>query len=290
MTQEAVLLILNAILTLAALGLLAGIGLGFAARVFAVETDPRVDEIDAVLPQFNCGACGYAGCVDYAKAVVAGEDASLCAPGGSGVSASVAAIMGVEATEREKTVAFVLCGGSDSLAAKKFLYNGVRDCASANLVAGGDKACSYGCLGLGDCVRDCPAEAIEIVDGLARIIPENCIGCRKCLAACPKGIIKMVPAARSVHVVCSSRDKGPLVRRACKVGCIGCKRCAKEVDDEQIVMDGTLAVVDYSRSLRSEAPAASCPTNAIRVIETPFTEPLLPPPKEPAEVAEEAPA
>ena len=290
MTLEAIPLILNAILTLAALGLLASLGLGFAARVFAVETDPRVDEIDAVLPQFNCGACGYAGCLDYAKAVAAGEDVSLCAPGGPSVAADVAAIMGVEAAERERTVAFVLCGGSDSLAAKKFLYNGVRDCTSAALVAGGDKACSYGCLGLGSCVNVCPAEAIEIDDGLARIIPENCIGCRKCVAACPKGIIKMVPATRSVHVVCSSRDKGPVVRKACKVGCIGCKRCTKEVDDEQIVMEGTLAVVDYEKPLRSEAPAASCPTNSIRVVETPFTEPLLPPPEEPAEVAEEAPA
>ncbi len=270
--------ILNAILTLAALGLLASIGLGMAAKAFAVKIDPRVEEIDSILPQFNCGACGYAGCIDYAKAVVAGEDSSLCAPGGPKVAADVAAIMGVEAGTQEKLIAFVLCGGSNSLAAKKFHYNGVLDCISANLVAGGDKACSYGCLGLGSCSRVCPSDAIAIEDGLARVIPELCIACRKCVAACPKNIIKMVPAARSVHVACSSPEKGGIVRKICKVGCIGCKRCIKEVDDEQITMDGFLAVVDYSKPLRSDSPANVCPTKTIQVVESEFTEPLLPPP------------
>ncbi len=178
-------MIVNAILTLAALGLLAGLGLGFAAKVFAVKIDPRVEEIDAALPQFNCGACGYAGCADYAKAVVGGKDPGLCAPGGPNVAARVAAIMGEEVNAQEKMVAFVFCGGSDSAARKKYHYNGVSDCISANLVSGGDKSCSYGCLGLGTCVHVCPVDAIIIEDGLARVVAEICIGCRKCVEACP---------------------------------------------------------------------------------------------------------
>jgi electron transport complex protein RnfB len=270
-------MILDAILTLTILGLLASLGLGIAAKVFAVKTDPRVEAIDTVLPQFNCGACGFAGCVDYAKAVVGGKETNLCAPGGPGVAAKVAAVMGKEASLQEKMVAFVLCGGSNSLAERKFLYNGVHDCTSANLVAGGDKACYYGCLGLGTCSRVCPADAIVSEDGLARIIPERCIACRKCVSACPKKIIKMVPAARAVHVVCSSQDKGPVVRKICKVGCIGCMRCTKAVDNQQIVMDGTLAVVDYGKPLTSREVSETCPTGAIKVLETEYTEPLTQP-------------
>ena len=282
------MLILYAILTLASLGMLAGFGLGVAARIFAVKTDPRVEEIDNILPQFNCGACGYAGCVDYAKAVVGGEEPSLCAPGGPSVSQKVAGIMGQEAAEQEKMVAFILCGGSNSLAAKKYHYNGVHDCTSATLIAGGDKACSYGCLGYGTCARVCPADAIVIEDGLARVIPEKCIGCRKCVSACPKKIIKMVPAARSIHVACSSNDKGAVVRKICQVGCIGCLRCAKALEDGEIVMEGTLAVVDYSKRLLNPKPAEVCPTMAIRIVETPFTEPLESPYSAPEPSTEEA--
>ena len=118
-------------------------------------------------------------------------------------------IMGAEVTEKEKTVAYVLCAGSDSVAMKKYLYNGVYDCISADLIGGGDKTCSHGCLGLGSCVAACQFDAIVIEDGLARIIPEDCVGCNACVSTCPKGIIKMIPAARAVHVTCSSLDKGP---------------------------------------------------------------------------------
>jgi electron transport complex protein RnfB len=281
-------MIINAVIILALLGLLSGLGLGFAARAFAVKTDPRVEEIDAALPQFNCGACGYAGCIDYAKAVVGGKETNLCAPGGPNVAARVAAIMGQEAGTQEKKVAFVFCAGSDLIAQKKFHYNGVSDCISANLVSGGDKSCSYGCLGLGSCVSVCPVDAIIIEDGLARVVPELCIACHKCVEACPKKIIHMVPAARAVHVVCSSQDKGPVVRKVCKVGCIGCKRCTKAVDNEQITMNENLAVVDYSKPLLSREPAEVCPTGTIQVIESEFSEKLAPPPPAAERKAEEA--
>jgi electron transport complex protein RnfB len=279
-------MIINAILTLAIIGLLSGLGLGLAARAFALKVDPRVEEIDAALPQFNCGACGYAGCADYAKAIVVGKEANLCAPGGPKVAARIAGIMGQEVGAQEKLVAFVLCAGSNSLATKKYHYNGVSDCISANLVSGGDKACTYGCLGLGTCAHVCPTGAIIIEDGLARVVAELCIACRKCVQACPKKIIHMVPASRAVHVVCSSQDKGPVVRKVCKVGCIACKRCIKAVDNEQIKMNENLAVVDYSKPLLSREPVETCPTGSIQLVETEFTE-KLPPPAPAAEKAEE---
>jgi electron transport complex protein RnfB len=186
-------------------------------------------------------------------------------------------------------VAFVFCAGSDSLAKKKYLYNGVADCNSADLVAGGDKACSYGCLGLGSCVAACDFDAIVIEDGLARILPENCTGCKACVSACPKNIIHMIPASRAVHVVCSSLDKGPATRKACAVGCIGCKRCTKEVPDEEIYMDetGNLAIVNYEKSLTTDAPAKVCPMNTIQVIENEFTELIVVPEPEETQVVEE---
>ena len=272
------------VLTLAALGMLAGIGLGIAAKVFAVKVDPRVEQIEVILPAYNCGACGYAGCSDYAKAVVDGQAVNLCSPGGPDVVAQIASIMGAEVTESEKEVAFVMCGGTDSIAKKKYVYNGVADCFSADLVGGGDKACEYGCLGLGSCVKACNFNAIKIEDGVAVVIPENCTGCKACVKACPKNIIKMVPISRAVHVACSSQDKGPATKKACGIGCIGCKRCVKDSPDA-FEMDGNVARVKYDFKLQTDSAAKACPQNTIKIIQNEFTLPIVAP--EPESAAEE---
>lgn len=271
------------VLTLAALGMIAGIGLGIAAKVFAVKVDPRVEQIEVILPAYNCGACGYAGCSDYAKAVVDGQAVNLCSPGGPDVVAQVAAIMGAEVTESEKLVAFVMCGGTDSIAEKKYVYNGVADCFSADLVGGGDKACVNGCLGLGSCVKACAFNAIVVQDGIAVVLPENCTGCKACVKACPKDIIKMVPISRAVHVACSSQDKGPATKKACAIGCIACKRCVKE-SPEAFEMDGNVARVKYEVALQNDIAAKACPQNTIKVIQNQFSLPIL----EPAPAAEAA--
>jgi len=160
-------------------------------------------------------------------------------------------------------VAIVLCQGDDRTAVRKFRYNGIADCAAAALVGGGDKACSYGCLGLGSCARVCPTDAIEITPAhLAVVHPELCIGCGQCVKACPKKIIQLVPESRQIHVLCRSQDRGNVVKKNCSVGCIGCTLCTK-VAGNAIKMEGALAVVDYSQPLENDEPIAKCPQHTI---------------------------
>jgi ferredoxin len=187
---------------------------------------------------------------------------ALCPLCNSATLAKIAAIFGrtVEAVERK--VARVHCGGSDSEALRRFAYNGIADCAAAAATGGGDKACAYGCLGYGSCVRVCPVGAIAISGGLASVNPATCISCGKCVPACPRGLITLVPAAAKIHVLCSSRDKGPVVKKVCGVGCIGCALCVK-LSDGAIAMDGFLAKVDYSIPLTNDALVDKCPGHCI---------------------------
>lgn len=247
------------------IGLVCGIALALAARFLAVEEDPRVERVIDILPGVNCGGCGYAGCADYARAVVLeGAEINLCTAGGEEVLHKLAAFMGVEAVQSERKVAIVLCGGSDDKAGRRFVYNGIADCTSAQAVDGGDKVCRYGCLGYGSCARVCPVGAIEITAGrLAVVHPDICIGCGACVKACPRNLIKMVPANRTIHVLCSSKDKGPVVKKACQVGCIGCRVCTKLCEDDAITMDGFLAVVDYNKDLGNEKTVEKCPGHCI---------------------------
>ena len=245
-------------------GLGCGVALALASRFLSVYEDPRIGEVTELLPGANCGGCAYAGCADYAKAMVVNDAAiNLCTPGGQEVLDQLCAFFGKTAAAAEKQVAVVLCGGSADHAPRRFAYNGVADCAAAQSVHGGDKACGYGCLGYGSCARACPVGAIEISNGLASVHKSLCIGCGACVKTCPRSLIQMVPAARIVHVLCRSRDKGPVTKKACKVGCIGCTRCTKLVDDKQIVMDGPLAVVDYAKPLDQSDVVEKCPAHCI---------------------------
>ncbi len=254
---------LEAIISLSGLGLVAGVGLGIASKVFAVVIDPKVAAVEEALLGTNCGACGYPGCSGLANAIVDGEAAVTdCLPGGEDVAIAIAAVMGVDAEMKEKEVALVLCKGGDRDAKVKFEYHGVKDCWAAMQVGGGFKSCGYGCLGLGSCYKACSYGAIEITeDRLAIIIPEKCTGCTLCVAACPKNIIKMVPESQRVHVLCSSHDKGPVTKKACSVGCIGCTLCTKKTTN--MTMDKNLAIVDYSTLDNVHDSVDVCPTNTI---------------------------
>lgn len=254
-----------AVLIIGVTGLVCGAVLALAARFFAVHEDPRIEQVTGLLPGANCGGCGFAGCADYATAiVVSGAEVNLCLPGGKDMVAKVAGYMGVAAEARGRTVALVLCGGDDSRASRRFAYNGVADCAAASALGGGEKTCRYGCLGYGSCSRVCPVGAIEITEGrLAVVHPELCSGCGKCVKACPRRLIRRVPQEALIHVLCSSRDKGPAVKKACQVGCVACTLCAKLAANGAIRMDGALAVVDYTKPIETEDVIEKCPGHCI---------------------------
>lgn len=256
---------LAAILSLGGIGLIAAVALGFAAKQFAVEIDPRELAALDVLPGANCGACGFPGCAGYAKALASGQAGlNLCPPGGAEVVTRLAQILGVEASAAARELAVVLCQGDNSKAQLKYRYLGLADCTAAQRIAGGPKACPAGCLGLGSCQRACPFDAIEMTAaGLAVISREKCTGCRKCVAVCPRDVIQMTPYESAVHVLCNSHDKGALVRKYCQIGCIGCHICAKTVPDAYLV-DNALAKVVYGHDAEAAEAIAKCPTQCIR--------------------------
>jgi electron transport complex protein RnfB len=260
--------LVEAVVSLLAIGAVFGSLLAAASRVFAVEVDPRVEAAKEILPGANCGACGYAGCAGFAEALGEGKaPPDGCPVGGPEVTREIADILGVEVAVREREVARVLCAGGHREAPRRFEYVGIADCRAAALVAGGGpKACTYGCLGLGTCERVCRFDAVYINEnGLPEVLEDRCTGCGECTRACPKNIILMAPVSRRVHILCSSLDRGAAVRKVCKVGCIGCKRCLKECPQEAIAFKDNLARIEYAKCDNCEACVASCPTGAIVV-------------------------
>lgn len=256
---------LAAILSLGCIGMIAAIALGFAAKKFAVEVDPRELAAMEVLPGANCGACGFPGCAGYAKALVAGSiDLNQCPPGGADVVVKLAHILGVEASAAAREIAVVLCQGDNRKAQLKYQYLGLEDCTAAQRIADGPKLCPGGCVGLASCQRACPFDAIEITaDGLAVISREKCTGCRKCVAVCPRSVIRMTPYESTIHVLCNSHDKGALVRKYCQVGCIGCNICKKTVADAYKIED-FLAEVVYEHDAEAAEAIVKCPPKCIR--------------------------
>ncbi len=257
-------IILFSVILLASIGLVLGALIGIAGKIFAVKVDPRIEEIEELLPGANCGGCGRAGCSDFAKALVAGEAVpSGCPVAGKTLLEEVAKVLGVDADSGEKQIAIVRCGGDRSNAQRSEYYNGVNDCASAMLIAGGPKGCSYGCLGFASCARACPFNAIEMVDGLAIVHEDLCVGCGKCLAACPRDLIVLAPKKAKVHVYCNSPEKGAVKRKICSVACIGCRKCFK-VAEESITMKGFLATSNYDNPPQlSIIEEAKCPTGCL---------------------------
>ncbi len=251
---------MEAVILMLVLGVGLGLIIGIAAKFFAVHHDPRIEQTEELLPGANCGACGFAGCADFARALVMGETEPAACPSNEAENIEkIAALLGLNAGTREKKVAVVRCGGDNQKARRAAHYNGVADCKSAAAVAGGAKGCLYGCLGLASCARACPFDAIEIRDGLAIVHNDLCTGCGKCVATCPRNLIILVPAEAPVHIYCNSPEKGGAKKKVCDVSCIGCRKCFKEAEGGQVEMDGFLARVNYDNP-PGEDVAAVCPT------------------------------
>lgn len=254
------------VVIMSVMGFLFGLGLAFASNIFRVQLDPRIERILGALPGANCGACGKAGCVGLAEAIAKG-DVSLtsCPAGGEEVYGKIADIMGAEKKAVDKKIARVRCGGG-TRASDKYEYRGVKTCAAAALMAGGGKLCGYACLGLGDCVKVCPFDAIHMgKDGIPVVDPEKCTSCGKCVSECPKNIISLEKAAERYYVKCLSRDKADFVRNACKAGCTACKICEK-LSKGAFVVEDNLSRLDYSKVdnlTLLKACVEKCPTKCI---------------------------
>lgn len=257
--------ILIPIIAVAAIGLVCAVMLVVASKLMSVPTDEKYSVIRDCLPGANCGACGYAGCDGYAKALSEGNEkrTNLCIPGADAAASRIAAALGVEAQDVVEMVAVVACCGDSSCTSRKHEYSGIPSCAAANLLFAGDGACSYGCLGYGDCAAACPNDAICIEDGLARVIPSRCIGCGLCAKACPKQLIRLVPDTVNTVVKCSNSDKGAMTRKACSKGCIACKKCERDCPADAISIMNNRAVIDYEKCVHCGYCAEICTTGCI---------------------------
>ena len=259
-------MILLSVITLGGLGLLFGLFLALAGKKFAVKVDPREEQILKILPGSNCGACGYAGCRGMAEALVRGEaGANSCPVISEETTLRVGEILGEKVEVKEAEVARVMCQSDESKV--KYDYRGVEDCRAAHLLAGGYKACTYACLGLGTCKLVCPFDAIHWEKGRTpEILMDKCTACGKCVEVCPTEVISLIPKKAKVYVKCNSHDKGSVVRKICKVGCIACGICVKVCEPEAIKIENNLAVIDYDKCTNCGICVEKCPTNSIVMV------------------------
>lgn len=269
-------IIIWTVVILAGLGLLLSLMLFFVAKKFKVEEDPRIDEIEKVMPGANCGGCGFAGCRAFADAAVKAPnlDNNYCPVGGNEVMKKVAAIMGYEIKDKAPQVAVVRCNGSCQNRPRTNVYDGVQSCKVKAALYSGDTGCSFGCLGCGDCVAACQFGALSMDSetGLPVVDESKCTACGSCVKACPKGIIELRnkgPRGMRVFVSCVNKDKGGVARKSCTAACIGCGKCAKVCEKEAITVQDNLAYIDYTKCKLCKKCVSECPTGAIHAVNFP---------------------
>ncbi len=260
--------------TLFGMALVMSYVLGWANKAFHVEIDPRIEAMIETLPGANCGGCGYVGCNEYAAAVVRSEaPVNKCTVGGTSCAEALAGIMGIELEESYPYRPIVHCGAHYADRLKHSEYQGEPKCSAANLVAD-VQACTYGCLGMGDCERACNYDAMHVIDGLATVDYDKCVGCAACAAVCPRHLITMVPFKQEqmLAVTCSNKDVGAEVKAVCKVGCIGCKACSRfcsllEMDANLPTINYDLYCMDYMEELQKAVE--KCPGGGLVFIGKP---------------------
>ena len=246
-------------------GLIAGVFLGFASKVFHVKVNQQEKDIREILPGANCGACGYSGCDALAAALVRGEaPANACVVGQEPVANQIKWIIGGKSERVVRNVAFVRCSGDCNHTFDRYEYSGPKTCAALALVpGGGPKSCSYGCIGCGDCIRMCEYGAITIERGVAKVDEEKCLDCRRCMNACPKGMIIEVPYFRAAHIGCMNPLKGKPVTDNCRIGCISCGKCARNCPAGAIDNSGGFPVIDYEKCIDCGQCRDNCPRHCI---------------------------
>lgn len=262
--------LLYTVLVLVALGVLSALILYFVAQKFNVVEDPRIDQIEALLPASNCGGCGFPGCRAMARALVEQEDISAlyCPVGGAATMKSCADHLGKTAPEREPEIAVVRCAGTLCARDHTNLFDGADSCAVMASTYGGETLCTWGCLGKGDCVVVCQFDAIAMnpLTGLPEIDPDRCTACGACVRACPKIVIelrKRGPRERRIFVSCVNKEEEPTASKACSAACIGCGKCLEICPFGAITIENNLAYIDPQKCKLCRKCVAECPTNAI---------------------------
>ena len=259
--------VLIATLIVAAIGLICAIMLVLASKFFAVPEDKRFSDIRECLPGANCGACGYAGCDGYAKALAEDDSVktNLCIPGADAVAKQIADILGKEAEDVIEQVAVIHCYGDCNHTVNKMDYVGISSCGAAKTMYGGNGKCNFGCIGFGDCVKACPQNAICLQNGIAHVNTRLCIGCGICTRTCPQHLITLMADEENLLVTCSNKEKGAVARAKCSNACIGCKKCEKNCPSGAIKVENNLAVIDYSLCTKCGLCAENCPVGCILV-------------------------
>ena len=251
---------------MAGIGVILAAILAFADKKFYVYEDPRIDEVEALLPKANCGACGCAGCRAFAEKAVEGHIApGKCTVNSPGNIVLIAELLQVEAGGDEKRVARLACAGGSNVARQRANYEGLESCRAAALVSGGGKGCTWGCLGLADCERACSFKAIDMdTFGLPVVTESLCTACGDCVAACPKDLFSIHPVSHRLWVACRNLLNGEAAEAECEVGCTACGRCEADAPAGLVKIVNNLAVVDYAKNkLATAAPIQRCPTGAI---------------------------
>lgn len=262
--------VLITIISLSLLGTVAALILYFVAQKFKVYEDPRIDQVEQALPGVNCGGCGFAGCRNFAEALVKADsfDGLNCPVGGKDTMNSAASILGRVAPDVDPLVAVLRCNGTPEFRHTTSRYDGAQNCTISNNLYGGETDCPYGCLGLGECVDACDFGAMYMdeVTRLPVIIDEKCVACGACVKACPRTIIELRKKAkkdRKIYVSCVNMDKGGPARKACKVACIGCFKCQKVCEFDAITIENNLAFIDSEKCKFCRKCEPECPTQAI---------------------------
>lgn len=257
--------IIIAVATVGGVGLLISIFLSVFGNIFKVEVDEKEQAVLSELPGNNCGGCGYAGCANLAEAIAKGEAlVNACPVGGAPVAEKIATIMGLDAAAGKKMVAYIKCAGTCEKAKTNYDYSGINDCVMAASVPGaGPKACDYGCMGMGSCVKACQFGAINIIDGIAVVDKDKCTSCGQCIKTCPNHLIELIPYDSKVVVSCNSKEKGPQVMKVCTTGCIGCGICAKNCESSAITVVDSLAHIDQDKCTQCGVCQEKCPKKVI---------------------------
>lgn len=269
------------VLSLCGIGGFSAIILYYISQKFKVFEDPRIDEVERILPGANCGGCGYPGCRGFAEKLVNAESMQgfNCPVGGVETMVKVATLLGRIAEETEPMVAVVRCNGTYAQRPKINTYDGTKKCSVANSFYGGDTGCTYGCLSMGDCVESCKFDAIKISEttGLPEVDEDKCTACGACVIACPKVIIELRKKGmkgRRVFVSCINKDKGAVAMKACKKACIGCKKCETACPFDAITITNNLAYIDYNKCKLCRKCVSVCPTGAILTVNFPAPKPV----------------